>query len=263
MTTSASSDVPVLSVVIPVRNAEEALESTWMALRKLDPQGSWMEVLVVDGQSEDGTWARLEALQQEELGPRLYGWQRPARGVYDAMNWGAAHAQGRWITFLGAGDIPASDFDWEGWLGDALPDVIQVFGVELLPPREPGVPSHYPARWDRSLWLRHTVHHQGIWYPANLLPLPPFDAGLRVLGDYDLHLHLFQAGLPAQCHPKRWARVVPNGISRQFDWALYREELRIKWRRLSLPVAAAMTPLVAGKWVYKRWKRRRNFRATE
>jgi putative colanic acid biosynthesis glycosyltransferase len=270
MTQAPELCLPLLSVIIPVRNGREAWHATWESLCKLDPQGDWIEVVVVDGDSTDGTWEDLCAQQQdqreasprEELplgkaihGPQLVLLRKPARGIYDAMNHGAAEARGNWWTFLGAGDRVDPEFDWNVWREQARENVIQVFRVDLRPPLEPGVPPSYPARWDRSLWWRHTTHHQGIWYPANLLPNPPYDVNFAVLADYDLHLHLFQSGLPAQCWTWRWAFIEAGGVSRNFVRALYREELRIKWRRLPLFQAVSITPFILFKWLYKKGMR--------
>ncbi|MEY5043630.1 MAG: hypothetical protein RJA19_857 [Bacteroidota bacterium] len=252
-----SASDPILSVVIPVRNARAAWRETWESLCALDAQGEWMEVVVVDGGSDDGTWEDLCAQEQQisRMGPRMILLQRPPLGIYDAMNAGAASAGGMWWTFMGAGERVNPHFDWRAWRDQASEDVLQVFSVDLLPPREPGVPASYPARWDASLRWRHTTHHQGIWYPANLLPLPPFDVRWKVLSDYDLHLHLFQAGSTAQCWPLHWVSVRSGGVSRRFDLALYREELEIKWRRLPLLQAAAVTPFILLKWLYKQGMR--------
>lgn len=262
---------PTLSIIIPIRNAREAWKKTWASLCQLDAPEDGLEVVVVDGESSDGTWDDLQALQLRQqkadpshspastppsstspTGPRLVLLRRPPRGIYDAMNQGATVARGSWWTFMGAGECIDPAFDWLHWREQATEDVIQIFRVDLLPPLEPGVPGTYPARWDRSLRWRHTTHHQGIWYPANLLPTPPYDVRFRVLADYDLHLHLFQTGIPAQCWPLRWVSVAPGGISRNFDSSLYREEMALKWRRLPLFQAVFVSPLILLKWFYKK-----------
>lgn len=234
-----------LAVVIPCLNDLEGLKATWEVLAGVREQ---LEVAIVDGGSTDGT---AEALLAGAFDADHIAIGEDS-GIYDAMNRGFARTAAPWVWFLGAGDLP----DVEGlrafWHLPSATEEVHIFRVDLLPPREPGVPDHYPARWDRSLVWRHTTHHQGVIYPRHRLPARPFDDRFKVLADYGLHLKLLLSGVQAQLHPERLCAVQPGGKSRTFHAGLYREEWHLK-RELLRGVSRWLQPVwIAGKFAFKR-----------
>ena len=129
---------------------------------------------------------------------------------------------------------------------------MQMFGTALEPPREPGVPKAYTARWDAGLRWRHVVHHQGVCYRVGALSRAPFDVRWKVLADYALHLTLWAEGTEAQCHGFNALEVASGGVSRRFDAALYVEEWKMKRAVLGRWEAAIQVPWLVAKWAYKR-----------
>lgn len=87
-----------ITIVTVVFNARDALPRT---LDSVFDQGyEALEYLVVDGGSTDGT---LDVVRSYE--DRLALWiSEPDQGIYDAMNKGIAHAEGRVVGLLNAGD---------------------------------------------------------------------------------------------------------------------------------------------------------------
>ncbi len=86
---------PLFSVITVTLNCADDAVAT--ARNVLSQDGATVEYLVKDGCSTDGTAERLA-----ELGVRVI--VTPDTGIYDAMNQGVAHASGRYICFLNAGD---------------------------------------------------------------------------------------------------------------------------------------------------------------
>lgn len=84
--------MPVVTIVIPVLNEAATLPHTLTAVRQLQPQP---DMIVVDGQSTDGTWAALSAESD------IHVLQAP-RGRAKQMNAGAAATRGEWLLFLHA-----------------------------------------------------------------------------------------------------------------------------------------------------------------
>lgn len=234
---------PLLSVVVPVFDADQALQRT---LESCAGQEDWLEVIVQDGTPG----------AQGSRSARTWRVAEPDAGIYDAMNKGRARARGRWILFAGAGD---RFVDLEGLrtaLTSGQPEV-HVFRVALGGEREAGVPRAYLARWDRSLIWRHTVHHQGVCYRADALPAVPFDVRWRVLADYGLHLAMWRAQARAKCHGITSMEVAPGGISRRFEAELYREEWRMKQDVLGRMCAGMQVPWLGAKWAFKQLARLR------
>jgi glycosyltransferase involved in cell wall biosynthesis len=102
--TAVSQMPPLVSVVIPTFNAERYVAdavSSALAQRSVS-----IEVIVVDDQSTDGTWAVLE-----QFGDAIQKVRQPKGGPYKARNLGARLARGAWLAFLDADDQ---------WLPDKL-----------------------------------------------------------------------------------------------------------------------------------------------
>ena len=117
--------------------------------------------------------------------------------------------------------------------------------------REAGVPSLFSPSWSKALWWRNTIHHQGLWAPRAWFDELPFDASLKVLGDYAWLLDMKLRHKPLECHPQ-WtlALVGSGGLSRLFHASLYFEEWRMKQaERPSGEVGSGR--LVAAKWAFK------------
>ena len=96
-------NLPLVTVITVCRNAIGPLRQTMenVAAQKYEN----MEYLVVDGASTDGT---PEMLAQSKV-PNMRYVSEPDRGIYDAMNKGAAMATGEWLIFMNAGDTFAAD----------------------------------------------------------------------------------------------------------------------------------------------------------
>jgi len=231
----------LLSVIIPVRNAEGPLLKTLDSLKAADPLAEWLEIIVQDG-------GEIETSPTDQ---RIKRYRETDSGIYDAMNKGRSKATGRWLMFAGAGDEWIGGSDIRAKLENAFAP-LQVFAVELKPPLEPGVRRHYPARWDASMIWRNSVHHQGVCYRADVLPSRPFETEYKVLSDYALHLRFFRNDMKAEVHKTPMMQVASGGISRQFTWQLYQEELRLKRQVLGPVRGAIQWPWICAKWLYKR-----------
>ncbi len=111
-----------LSVITVTFNAATTLERTLRSVR----EQSWphIEHLVIDGGSDDGTLELIKRQQQE----RLHWVSEPDKGLYDAMNKGAAMATGDYLCFLNAGDTFFSADSVEQLMGNfdeaSAPDIL-------------------------------------------------------------------------------------------------------------------------------------------
>ncbi len=222
---------PIISAVLPVKANLEGLKETVTHLRSIDPHR--IEIIVVDGGGCEATKRWL----MENQGHVAHIRSGQDQGIYSAMNYGKSCATGDWVWFAGAGDLPNAS-TWRDWINtandnrQALNQDLQIFEVLLDENRERGVQGSYPARWDASMCWRNTTHHQGVLYRRQTIQAVHFDAQLKVLADYALHLKLWSNGTPAELHNATWAQVAPGGVSRKFTSSLYFEEWRFKRKTL-------------------------------
>jgi glycosyltransferase involved in cell wall biosynthesis len=91
-------DSSIITVITVVRNDLSGLKKS---LASFQSQQGEFEVVVVDGESSDGT---LEFLKLYSPEFKLHFIQKPPNGIYDAMNAGAKLATGSWLWFINAGD---------------------------------------------------------------------------------------------------------------------------------------------------------------
>lgn len=111
---------PVVSVIVPFRNAVGELEPFVAAIdRQTEPPGAF-ELLLVDDASEDGS-----ASAARQLGARVLELERHA-GPYVARNAGAALARGRVLAFTDVDCEPAADWVERGLaaFADARVDLV-------------------------------------------------------------------------------------------------------------------------------------------
>lgn len=219
---------PTFSVLVACRNPgprlTEACASVW------DQTGAHVELVVVDGDSTDGSLAWLEE-HRSRLGALVKGCDA---GVYDALNRGLAEARGAWVLFLGADDRLAGP----RVLAEVAPHLPAAGGAVLVgEARYTDGRSYRLAARPRPI-ARNFVHHQAAFYPRALLAPPgPFDAGLAVMADYDLNLRLWRQGVPFRPLPLRVAECSTGGLSDRGDWRGYAEEIAVRRRHFPWLVA--------------------------
>lgn len=94
MSEPSAASTPILSVIVPVRNEKGYLRATMESILADAPAGG-MEVILVDGMSDDGTAEEARALAAED--PRIKVMDNPSRFVPQAMNLGLAAATAPYI----------------------------------------------------------------------------------------------------------------------------------------------------------------------
>jgi succinoglycan biosynthesis protein ExoA len=99
---------PSVSVIVPVRNEAGFIEECVGALLAQERLPARYEVIVVDGDSDDDTRARLDALAARE--PRLRVLVNPKRIVPSSLNLGIGAAQGEIIIRVDGHTRVAKDF---------------------------------------------------------------------------------------------------------------------------------------------------------
>jgi glycosyltransferase involved in cell wall biosynthesis len=203
---------PLLSVIIPTLNAVTTIQKTLDSIA--DQTLKNLEIIVVDGQSVDGTLDILKtAAKQDE---RISFQSGKDKGIYDALNKGLTLCRGDWVCFLGAGDVFHSDntlseLNMDGYFHQKrvfYGNVIIVGYVSWA--RDKVV---YDGEFDLSKLLHHNICHQAIFYPKSVIHNMGFyNTKYPVNGDWDYNLRCW-AKEPFLYVDKKIARFSGGGIS--------------------------------------------------
>ena len=102
------SDLPLVSVIMPVRDEAPILRDVMRSMLAQERRGFEIEVLAVDGRSTDGSRELLEELAAEE--PRLRVLDNPHQLTPHALNIGLHEARGDYICICGSHTVYDQDY---------------------------------------------------------------------------------------------------------------------------------------------------------
>lgn len=238
-----------IAVIIPVFNAGKTLEKALLSVIRQD--FSNYELIVVDGGSSDNS---VEILK------RYNKWiskqiSEPDSGVYDAMNKGIRMATAEWLYFLGADDVLADESVFSHFFAEANPfDGIDILygSVVNLGIRNRLIPTLHTSSFGKKLFWKNTLHHQSAFYRSSLFESRPYNTRYLILGDYEFHLWCWMKGAKGLFVPRLVAKCQAIGLSKNFKWSLYKEELRLKRNHLPTMVYLANIPWVLFKYFVKK-----------
>ena len=253
---------PEITVVSVTRNDLAGIRRTRESV--LAQTDVSIQHIIVDGASTDGTLAWLEREANED---NVIFRSEPDRGIYDAMNKGAALATGELLVFLNGGDR----FTRTSTASDVLRDYRQngwqwAYGVTVLEAPDGSVSRiHQMAPFSRvrlGLGLA-AIPHQATWMRTEFF---------RRVGDFELTAglsadmeHCWRAGALAEPRviPEVLAVAEEGGVSAHQSPGFYSRSMRrnIKRRRetvLGNPLADAIastgvTALTATVQVLPHW----------
>jgi len=92
---------PAISVVVPTHDVVEWVDDCLTSM--LDDQDVDLEVIVVDDDSSDGTWERVQARAAAD--PRVRAFRAPGVGGGQARNFGVEQARGEYLAFADGDDL--------------------------------------------------------------------------------------------------------------------------------------------------------------
>ena len=176
-----------LSVVSICRNDAGGLARTLKSTFKNQQSFDCWEQIIVDGASTDGSF---NAIAPYKGNPHL-GWHvsEPDKGIYNAMNKGAAHARGDYLLFLNSGDelmpgvlekVFSSAFDADIAYGDE--SVVGNTGRE-------GTWSVAEEDFTPAFFLLSGFPHQSCFISRTWFwKLGGYDESLRIVGDTEFLL---------------------------------------------------------------------------
>jgi colanic acid biosynthesis glycosyl transferase WcaI len=102
------SPLPLVSVIMPVRDEAPILRSAVRSILSQELRGFELEVLAVDGRSTDGSMEILQAMAAED--PRLRPLDNPHQLTPHALNIGLREAHGEYVCICGSHSLYDPDY---------------------------------------------------------------------------------------------------------------------------------------------------------
>lgn len=189
----ALSSLPLVSIVTVCRNAQTTIEATLRSVLHLHYPA--LEQIVIDGLSTDGTLEAIERLASSfgERGIALRVVSEKDAGIYDAMNKGAALAQGEWVCYMNAGDSFAQPEVLQQLLGQPLGENCGVVYGQVALRKSFGDVVMRPKPID-YLRKKMAFCHQASLVRTALLQAQPFDLRYRLAADYAWFRRYWKSG---------------------------------------------------------------------
>lgn len=172
---------PLVSIVIPMYNLEDYVQTCFEALRNQTVFNE-CEIVCVDDGSTDSTGEKLDSLAQDC--PQLKVFHQSNRGQSSARNKGIAEAEGEWICFVDGDDLFCPQYV-ETLIKYRRPDSIVCCKHEVVSnyvaPRETGTgDEHYISQKEAfRLFLLNEIE-EGPYcklFPRKLMGDNPFPEG--------------------------------------------------------------------------------------
>lgn len=247
------------SIVTVCYNPGEAIDA---CLRSVAEQGyPHIEHIVIDGASPDGTAERLARL--DWFKGRLVS--EPDKGIYDAMNKGAALASGDYIGFLNADDWLSHPDAIAALAGAARThrgaDAVQG-DVVIVDPTKLGRRRYYSGagNWRRRLRWGQMPPHPGFYMRTALFrEMGGFATDYRIAADYDLMLRFFCTDVRRAVHvASPVVNMATGGVSNQGlqSRKIINREIGVACRRNGVKTNALMIWSKYLTKIFQYWPRR-------
>ena len=170
------------------------------------------------------------------------------------MNKGIEKSTGEWLYFLGADD----SFFNESVLENVFSNISYKIEQLLLGSIEYSNKSTFISSFTSKLWFKNIVHHQSVFYKRELFDSLRYNERFKILADYHLNLQLFKQKVPCNKIEKVIATCGENGVSKNYNWNLYKEEILLKTSLTSVFLMPIFYILGISKYIFRRLFKKRN-----
>lgn len=250
-----------VTVVIPARNEEKWIRGCLESVLANDYPAEYLEILVVDGMSEDGT--RIIVGDFVRRFPFIRLLDNPRRVIPTALNIGIREARGKIIVRMDAHTTYAPDYIRQAvealeTSGAAMVGAVQkptgntlvTHGIAAATSFPFGVGNSYYHYGKESRWLEDDSVYLGTWFKQSLTEIGGFNEKWLVNEDSELNHRLRKSGgkilLSLKLRCSYQVRSSLRALGRQyFRYGMWRAKTALThpaslaWRQLVPPLFVA------------------------
>ncbi len=110
----------------------------------------------------------------------------------------------------------------------------------------------FSSKWSKKLWIKNTVHHQATFYKRELFKENQYNTNYKVLADYAFNLRVFTNKKNVKIIPNIIAFCNSQGISKNYNWSLYKEEIKFKTKASSRLLWPLFFKIALLKYLFKK-----------
>ena len=267
---------PQVSIVIPCYNEENTIKGLLQAITRQTFPLEKMEVVVVDGISQDGTLDKIQSFKQESTGLKVRVVENQKRIIPAALNIGIREARGEYLIRLDAHSVPHPEYvartvaGLDQHLGD------NVGGIwKIAPSKNTWIAKSIAAAAAHPFGVGDAKYRYadtpgevdtvpfGGFRREYLLKIGGFDESLHTNEDYELNTRIRQAGgklwLDPNIQVQYYSRPNLRQLARQyFRYGWWKVEMlrrypgSLRWRQALPPlfVLALLTLGIASLWIH-------------
>ena len=174
------------------------------------------------------------------------------------MNKGISLSRGKWLYFLGSDDSLKDDTTLENIAielqsnFDVVSGKIQYLFTNSDSRQIKKSNGIFSSKWSKKLWIKSTVHHQATFYRRELFKESQYNTDYKILADYEFNLRLFKKKKRVKIIPNIIALCGTQGISKNYNWSLYKEEIKFKTKLSSKLLWPLFFKIALLKFLFKK-----------
>lgn len=220
--------MPVVSVITVVKDHLSGLKSTYASL--LEQHFTDWEMIIIDGQSKDGTLMMARELELSDSRIRVQ--EQESVGIYGAMNEGIGLATGEFSWFMNAGDEFASPFSMNRAVAEIIRGNLGVVigGYQIKSKKSEKTYSFSGKKLTQLSFAfnRRGGCHQAMIFRSKLLvEVGGYDTSYSLASDFDLILRILTSSTGRRV-PEVFAKIEPGGRSHQGIHLVHKEKHSIR-----------------------------------
>lgn len=220
------------SIITVCKNAEKEISKTIESILNQNIDFSLVEMVVVDGASDDDTGIVVNSYCEKarEKGLIINFKSEKDAGIYDAMNKGASLANGEWCLYLNAGDVFYNSDSLKNLINNEKEqydiiygDTIHVYKNRMLLVK---------AKSENELTYKRGMEfcHQSCIIKRVYLIENPYTQKYKIAGDYEFFTRAFKNGAVFHYVPEVISIFNRDGVSSTNGAMVYKENSEVQFQ---------------------------------